>query len=252
VIALRQPFGFCQEGRRKVKQNDAPNARPCGHILHTDPPLYVLVTYCPQRAQPDFVRASCEAIDETYHGRPGNALTVFLSPFDAYLSAAYISQPGEPYHVVHAARFDPRELIHTNGGKLHISLHCGFGAHDGRLVRRRAGSIVTLSAEQSWDIDSHNVSAVDINLTDHDLKGYQSLRDAAGLFAHAESHAPFLSLPHPARARAVGRAIACMEGTVDLSHKANQCAIYDPEAGAWHFVPIGVFFDAQNEEACPS
>lgn len=146
-----------------MKQNDAPNARPCRHILHTDPPLYVFVTYCPQHCQPDFVRASCER-----------------------------------------------------------------------------------------DIDSQHVGAIDINLTDHDLQGYQRLRDAAGLFAHVESHAPFLSLPHSARAQAVGRAIACMEGTVDLSHKTNQCAIYDPEAGAWHFAPIGMFFDAQNEEACPS
>jgi len=235
-----------------MKQSDAPNARPCGHILHTAPPLYVLVRYYPRHGQPDYVRASCEAIDEKYHGRTGNALTVFLSPFDAYLAAAYISQPGEPYHVVHAARFDPRELIHDNGGKLHLFIHCGFGAHNGRLVRRRAGSIVTLSSEMSWDIDPRNLNAIDINLTSDDLTGYQRLRDAAGLFAHAESHAPFLNLPHPARERAVGRAITCMEGTVDLSHKANQCAIYDPEATAWHFVPIGVFFDAQSEESCQS
>ncbi|WP_187645118.1 hypothetical protein [Cupriavidus campinensis] len=93
-----------------MKQNDAPNARPCRHILHTDPPLYVFVTYCPQHCQPDFVRASCEAIDETYHGRPGNALT--LTSVDVKPAQSQHKASTKPAQSQHKASTKPAQSQH--------------------------------------------------------------------------------------------------------------------------------------------
>ena len=99
--------------------------RPCGHVLHTRPALFVLINYAPGEGQPDWCNASCEFVEEG-NADAGSALAVHISPFDALLNAAFVSSPGKPYHVVPAAAFDPRTLIRDGGGKLHINLHCGW------------------------------------------------------------------------------------------------------------------------------
>ncbi|MGT2456175.1 hypothetical protein ACU4GI_24395 [Cupriavidus basilensis] len=97
-----------------MKTQENPSARPCGHILHTYPDLYILISYQPKGSESNYVRASCEAVEE---GNPqaGNGLSIYLSPFDAYLAAAYVSKPGNPFHAIPAADFDPRELIRDSG-----------------------------------------------------------------------------------------------------------------------------------------
>ncbi|MDF3887595.1 hypothetical protein [Cupriavidus basilensis] len=229
-----------------MKTQENPSARPCGHILHTYPDLYILISYQPKGSESNYVRASCEAVEE---GNPqaGNGLSIYLSPFDAYLAAAYVSKPGNPFHAIPAADFDPRELIRDSGGKFHTALHCGWGANNGRLVIRRDGSIASLCGLTTLDVPPRGMDAIDLRIEEDDLSAYDGMREKAGLFAHSETHDAFLGLNDRARQKVLARAIHSIPGTVDVGHEINQLAIYDPEAAQWHFLPISVFYERTDE-----
>jgi len=238
-LSLRQELGPMR------KPNPTP--RPCGHVLHTDPDLYVLVRYTPRQDQPNYCRASCEAVDPDDPAK-GNALVIYLSPFDAHLDAAFLSRPGEPFHAVHAAAFDPRELIRDHGGKLHYYLHFGWGASDGRLVVRRQGGLTSLYRGDTLVFPPANPNAFDLKIRAGDLAHYGSMRDRAGLYAYAEHYRAVLGLDERSRMQHVARAIENMPGRVPVGAEVNQMAIYDPEAAQWHFIPIDAFFQGRCKE----
>ncbi|MGT2459208.1 hypothetical protein ACU4GI_41340 [Cupriavidus basilensis] len=230
--------------------NTPPNTpfRPCGHVLHTRPALFVLVNYAPREGQPDWCNASCEFLEEG-NADAGSALAVHISPFDALLNAAFVSSPGKPYQVVHAAAFDPRTLIRDSGGKLHINLHCGWAASDGRIVVRRKGALASVCMVQTEEIPPARRDAIDLEVDRSGIARYERLREHAGLFAHADSHCLLETWTEQQRHQAVALAIQRMPGTVSVGAQVNQVALYDPEAAQWHFVPIDVFFDKPDRKA---
>lgn len=228
-----------QEGQHLSKQSKS--SRPCGHVLHTAPDLYILVSYQPRKWEPDYVRASCEYLDHTDPAK-GSGLSVYLSPFDAHIDAAMLSTTsGRQYHTIHAAEFDPRELIQDNGGKFHYFMHCGWGASDGKLVTRRKGCFVTLCGIETIDVPPEHSDAIDIKIDRKDLERYSRMRESAGLFAHAECHSRVRSLSERERMQHVACAIDSVPGTVPVTAEINQMAMYDFDASQWHFVPIDVF-----------
>lgn len=214
---------------------------PRGHILHTRPALFVLVNYAPGEGQPNWCNASCEFVEEG-NVDAGSALAVHISPFDALLNAAFVSSPGKPYHVVHAAAFDPRTLIRDSGGKLHINLHCGWAASDGRIVVRRRGALASICIVQTEEIPEARRDAIDLEIDQHGIAKYERLREHAGLFAHADSHCLPETWTEQQRHHAVALAIQRMPGMVPVEAQINQVALYDPEAAQWHFVPIEILF----------
>ncbi|HEY0820828.1 MAG TPA: hypothetical protein VGD46_18715 [Rhizobacter sp.] len=220
--------------------------RACGHVLHTEPNLYMVVTYQPADGAPNHCRALCEFVDPA-HPDHGDGLVVLLSPFDAYLTAALSSKAGTLYHAIHACEFDPRELIRDNGGAFHTFLHCAWGAHDGQLVTRRNGGLVSLYGLDTATIPPDETDAIVLRVAAEDLAAYDRMREQAGLFAHSEAHAMFAALDERGRHQAVARAMQRLPGTVDVSCDVNEMAIYDPEAAQWHFLPIDVFH--QSAEA---
>ncbi|WP_420992289.1 hypothetical protein ACKI2N_030585 [Cupriavidus sp. 30B13] len=217
-----------------------PSSRPCGHVLHTRPDLFLLVNYAPRRGEPNWCNALCEFVEEG-NADAGDALSVYISPFDALVDAAFTSRPGKPYHVVPADTFDPRTLIRHSGGKLHVNLHCGWAASDGRIVVRRKGALASVCLMQSEDIPDARLQAIDLEIGREGLARYERLREHAGLFAHADSHRLPETWTEQQRHQAVGQAIQRMPGTVPVGAEVNQVALYDPEAAQWHFVPIAVF-----------
>lgn len=216
------------------------NRRPCGHVLHTAPGLYVLVRYQPKKDAPDYCRVSCEYLDPDDPTK-GSGVSIYLSPFDAYIDAALLSKPGEQYHAIHACEFDPRELIHDNSGSLHYFLHCGWGASNGRLAIRRRGSLARLCGLDTLNVAPDGMHAIDLHIDCKDLERYNRMRESAGLFAHAECHERALALGERQRMQHVAQAIESMPGTVPAGGDVNQMAMYDFEAAQWHFVPIEVF-----------
>ncbi|WP_454725469.1 MULTISPECIES: hypothetical protein [Cupriavidus] len=217
-----------------------PPSRPCGHVLHTSPALFLLVNYAPRQGQPNWCNALCECVEEGNAGS-GDALSVHISPFDALLDAAFTSGPGKPYHVVRAASFDPRPLIRSSGGKLHLNLHCGWAASDGRVMVRRRGALASICLMQTEDIAETRRDAIDVAIGADSMARYERVREHAGLFAHADSHGLLETWTEQQRHQAVGLAIQRMPGTVPVDAEVNQVALYDPEAAQWHFVPIAVF-----------
>ncbi|WP_020203422.1 MULTISPECIES: hypothetical protein [Cupriavidus] len=217
-----------------------PPSRPCGHVLHTTPELFLLVNYAPREGEPNWCNALCEFVEEG-DADSGDALSVHISPFDALLDAAFMSGPGKPYHVVRAATFDPRPLIRHGGGKLHLNLHCGWAASDGRIVVRRKGALASVCMMQTEDIPQTRLDAIDLEIGPEGMARYERLREHAGLFAHADSHGLLETWTEQQRHQAVGLAIQRMPGVVPVGAEVDQVALYDPEAAQWHFVPIAVF-----------
>lgn len=207
----------------------------------THPELYVLVRYTPTSGNASYARVTCEWM-EPDDPSAGSAMSVYRSPFDAYLDATFHSVAGQSYQAIEAHRFDPSELIHANGGKLHTFMHCGWGAHDGRLIVRRKGHLVNLYAGNSLEV--HPGRPIRLTTPQADLNAYDQMREKAGLFAHLEAHDSFLTLCETHRQEAMSTAVQRIPGRADVGHEVNQMALYDPEAEQWHFLPISVFHEA--------
>lgn len=223
-----------------------PTSRPCGHVLHTDPHLYVLARYAPRPDEPDYCRASCEALDAE-NPELGNGLVFYLSPFDAHLDAAFRSGPGEPFHVVPAVAFDPREMICEHGGKLHYFLHFGWCASDGKLVMRRQGSLASVYLRETLHVPPAKLHAIDLTIRTDDLAHHRYTREQAGLYAYTETFEQILALDERSRRQQVGRAIENMPERTTADAQVNQLAMYDPEAAQWHFIPFEVFVSRLGE-----
>ncbi|MGT2492333.1 hypothetical protein ACU4GD_21865 [Cupriavidus basilensis] len=92
-----------------MKTQENPSARPCGHILHTYPDLYILISYQPKGSESNYVRASCEAVEE---GNPqaGNGLSDLPLAFRCVLGTrrAYLSRE------IRFTRFLPPILTRAN------------------------------------------------------------------------------------------------------------------------------------------
>ncbi|WP_019449131.1 hypothetical protein [Cupriavidus sp. BIS7] len=146
--------------------------------LHTAPDLYILVRYHPSSDRPNYCRALCEFVDPDDQ-RKGDGLAVYMSPFDAHLDAAFMTAPGRQYHSIHAADFDPRELIQDNAGILHYFLHCGWAASDGKLVMRKSCGLAAIYGLESICVDSGSMDAIDLKISDTELSRYNQIRDRA-------------------------------------------------------------------------
>jgi hypothetical protein len=228
--------------------NTQPTAvRPCGHVLHTTPDLYILVRYQPKKGQPDYCRVSCEYVDDEKKDK-GSGMSVYLSPFDACIDAVFRSSPGEQYHTIPAYEFDPREMVADNNGNLNFFLHCGWGASDERLVTRKKGSLVSLYAIDTVKVPSAGRNAIDLNIDKKDLGRYDRMRQSAGLFAHADSHGRVLALDERQRMQHVARAIDAIPGKVAVGCEINQMAMYDFDAAQWHFISLEVFDQIMDDK----
>lgn len=166
----------------------------------------------------------------------------YLSPFDALVDASFSSRPGTTYHVLHAAEFDPRDMVQDSGGKLFVDLHCGWAASDGRIVVRRRGSLASLCLSQELSVPIEQMHAIDLAIDQDALDTVERLREHAGLFAYREAYVLPRHWTERERHQAVAAAIQRIPGRASVDAEINQAALYDPEAQQWHFVPIEVFF----------
>jgi hypothetical protein len=98
--------------------------------------MFALVTFATKPGAANHARVMCYPTPE------GHAMLTYLSPFDAWIDAAYASKPGKPYRVIDASTFDPREMVSDLGGKLNVGLHIGWAASDGKLLAKPSGELV--------------------------------------------------------------------------------------------------------------
>jgi hypothetical protein len=203
----------------------------CGHKLFTTPDLYFAVCYEPQPDCPKHAKVLCENTES------GKAIAAFLSPFDALLSAAYISEPGKIFHVIPGHMFGPTEHIDDHEGRLVINLHVGWAAHDGQLLLRHGGQLASYHTVQEQSVSPENRHHIEFVVERETLDDLHHFYELAGLFAYRETFTSVRTWNEQQVHRAVAKAIQTIPGTVRDVEDCNQLALYDPEGERWHFVP---------------
>jgi hypothetical protein len=206
--------------------------RSCGHVFHTDPAMFVLVTYKPKSGVPNYVQVLC------YPTPPGDAMLTFLSPFDAWIEAIYSSKPGKLYRVIDATTFDPSELIANSSDQLNVGLHMGWAACDGKLLAKKNGELVgymmlqTLKEDIVFTLSAENRKSVDL------------FHEKAGLFAYAETLESSMKWDDQRLDQEVSLAMQNVPATCEASAPdINQIAVYDLEGKQWHFVALADLID---------
>jgi len=212
---------------------------PGRHVIEARASLYVVVRAREEDGPPG-PAGDCQVLCEQRAdrwGHPQLSMVVYLSPFDACLDAAWCGMTVGQYQVVPARGFEPQALVGKGAGPLHYCLHLAWGARDGALAVRPQGSLVRLSLAREAVIWP-GIEAVQLVLGPAELTSYQRLRESAGLFAHAESHAAILACSDRQRDAHASRAIARIPATLAAGEGINQLALYDVEAAQWHFVAL--------------
>lgn len=224
-----------------------PSSRPCGHVLHTRPHLHLVVNDPGLAGMEAGVVPRCDQVRSS-HGDIGPAAVMYLSPFDAWLDATLASCLGARYTVRAARDYDPRESILSHGGRLLVSLHCAWAACDGKLLSGQV-SLTGLRHVQVLEIPHHRMSTIDLLVHRTVLETIERLHEHAGLFAFRETYRMVSAWSATERQEALSRALRRLPGRAPPGSMINEAALYDPEACAWHFVPVDLFLNHEDSRA---
>ncbi|HEM7901571.1 TPA: hypothetical protein U2L33_005698 [Burkholderia cenocepacia] len=176
--------------------------------------------------------------------RWGPAVRCFLSPFDALLDSLFLRRldPNAIEAVVRSNRLPPEIFYSSWLRQRPLVLHVAWLAHGQRLVTADDGRLIRIAREQSaqWRV-RHGIPET-MSIESGTWAVLDRLHEQAGLFAWRDTleiSRRWLDTPATAEA-ALHRAVAALgsiEPIVVPADRAEQLALYDPEAGCWHFVP---------------
>lgn len=176
--------------------------------------------------------------------RFGPAIRCFLSPFDALLEMVFLRrQNSDAVEAVLQSSRVPAGIFFSNRFRQRpLTVHVAWLAHENRLVVQQNGRPIRTARDQAaqWRIGPRRDAEMAIEAETWAV--LDRLHERAGLFAWRETlQTTRRWLASPAvEESALRRAITALEA-VDLivlpAGKAGQFALYDPEAGCWHFVP---------------
>lgn len=178
-------------------------------------------------------------------GDIGPAPVMYPSPFDAWLDATLASRAGTRYTVCAAREYDPRESILTHGARLLVSVHCAWAACDGRLLASHV-SLTGLRHVQVLDVPRDRMSAIDLPVDRAVLETIERLHEHAGLFAFRDTYRLVSAWSTTEWQQALSTALRRLPGSAPPGSRINEAALYDPEACAWHFVPVGLFLSGED------
>ncbi|WP_165092923.1 MULTISPECIES: hypothetical protein [unclassified Caballeronia] len=166
-------------------------------------------------------------------------MLTYLSPFDAWIEAAYSSKPGKPYRVIDASTFDPREMVSDLGGRLNVGLHLGWAAFDGKLLAKPSGELVGYMALQTLAVAPADMEDIEFTLNAENRKSVDNFHEKAGLFAYSESLEASTNWGEHRLDQEVALAMQNVPATCKASYAdINQIAVYDLEGKQWHFVAL--------------
>ncbi|NTZ82469.1 hypothetical protein FCJ61_05455 [Burkholderia metallica] len=178
--------------------------------------------------------------------RWGPAVRCFLSPFDALLDMLFLRRldPNAIEAVVRSNRLPPEIFYSSWLRQRSIVLHVAWLADGQRLVAADDGRLIRVARDQpaQWRV-WHRIPET-ISIESGTWAVLDQLHEYAGLFAWRDTlkiARQWLATPAAAEA-ALNRAVAALasiEPIVVPADRAGQLALYDPEAGYWHFVPRG-------------
>uniref|UniRef100_UPI003BEEC6AD hypothetical protein n=1 Tax=Burkholderia arboris TaxID=488730 RepID=UPI003BEEC6AD len=176
--------------------------------------------------------------------RFGPAIRCFLSPFDAVLELLLLRRhQDQAVGAVRRSNFLSRDFFYSHPFRQRpLTIHVAWLAHERRLVSHPDGYLIRVTRDQParWRVQPHAEDKMMIDAGTWTI--LDRLHERAGLFAWRETlHGVREWLATPASTEHVTRcAFAAADAIESISvpeDEATQLALYDPEAGCWHFVP---------------
>lgn len=166
----------------------------------------------------------------------GVALVCFLSRFDAIVEGAQFAITGQSEHsyVFPASDINPALFRDASGRGVHAIFHMGWPALDGRVLQAQANKFHRFARTVHYPMG--NLSSFEVDALTLALFG--GIRELAGLYAWQETHEHVLNWDKTRLWETAKRAIQSIELSDRPSRTAQQMALFDPEAGQWHFLPF--------------
>ncbi|TAL93012.1 MAG: hypothetical protein EPN73_23145 [Paraburkholderia sp.] len=193
----------------------------------SEPPVWLLVAEnAPER--------TCIPLE---HTADGPVIRCFLSQFDAMIEAELIARRSRMrYYAVPASEIDRALFRAPRAAGFIAYLHVGWFARSGRILLRLDGLPAGCHQPLRWSGSSAGYFEVDRCM----LAMVERLHERAGLFAWRETLREVDDWGGARWAQAQEQALRSLSGLSQDGEisAANQLALFDPEAGQWHLVPI--------------
>lgn len=165
-----------------------------------------------------------------------SGLQCYLSPFDALVhvgrNSACVGE-GQRLAVLHVSDITPGGVT---GDEFRVGMHVAWRARSGQLLLRRDGvpETVQFAAQEPKSWTEAPTPARNV------LRLADAIRQRAGLFAWTETAGAFFGWSNAKLdtmvRQAWGNIATCQAEGADPDF--DQFAVFDPEFGQWHFVPV--------------
>ena len=164
----------------------------------------------------------------------GRAITCYLSTVDALLEVLQLSQIGKQYAVM-PAQLVPADLWRDADGQgLITNVHLGWPVLNGRLLLRPGGALAGYTRMMHhWAREPLRFEFDEVVLAE-----VTRLHELAGLFAWREALDHVRAWTPERAGRVVARALTSIGVARGDGTKCEEVALFDPESGQWHFVPL--------------
>ncbi|MGF6700568.1 hypothetical protein OKW38_005180 [Paraburkholderia sp. MM5496-R1] len=212
----------------------------CPYQLHSSLRLYAMVnkpldapSVSPGSHYCGDMQMLCHRTD---HGR---MICTYLSPLDAILGSMDLHDDEDHFWPIDFRCVDTRHFLEQNGS-LNVSVNYAFAADRGRIVVGKRAQPIMVYTGDAFEIPREQWDHFSIRFTGRVVDRIEDILTKAGLSNFAETLEAMDGWSTAQIHDAVEQAIARMPPTIAAEElgksSMDQCAIYDPESGDWHFV----------------
>jgi hypothetical protein len=169
----------------------------------------------------------------------GRMICTYLSPLDAVVGSMELHDGEHHFWPIDFRCVDTRHFLEQNGS-LNVSVNYAFAADRGRIVVGKRAQPIMVYIGDSFDIPREQWDHFSIRLSGRVVDRIEGILRKAGLPAFGQTLEAVSGWSTEQIHDAAGQAIARIPSTIGAEELAkssmDQCAIYDPESGDWHFV----------------
>jgi hypothetical protein len=185
-------------------------------------------------AEPDENNKLIVAASET---KAGPAVSCFLSPLHAMIEAMYWACRGKRYEVRHAGMIAPDTFVSADGTALMAQLRLAWPAlDDGKIVLELDGNTATCAKLMIHSVPFGLPPFFELDPAT--LEQVDRLHERVGMYAWREVYRDMFEWENARLEWAAKRAVETMEISMADKMQCTKAALFDPEFGQWHFLPL--------------
>jgi hypothetical protein len=167
----------------------------------------------------------------------GPAVSCFLSPIHAIVEARHWISRGKRYEVHHAGTITPDTFVNADRTALMAQLRLGWPAlDDGKIVPELNGNTATCAKLMIHSVRSGLPPVFELD--PETLEQVDRLHERVGMYAWREVYRNMREWDKARMDWAATRAVKTMEITTADEMQCTKVALFDPEFGQWHYVPL--------------